>query len=119
MAREQKGDPQQNRPSDREIKQRYTAIPRRGKSKCRQERRNHFRAESSECDSPCKLEHQVFVRSEILRERQSLRFYSAVTERRGPKPNESFLQLESYYSSRRQLNHDGIFSGYPFSSFDV
>jgi alpha-D-ribose 1-methylphosphonate 5-triphosphate diphosphatase PhnM len=44
----------------------------------------------------CKaLEHELFVRSEILRERQSLRFYSAVTGRRGPKPNESFLQLKS------------------------
>jgi hypothetical protein len=52
-------------------------------------------ARRSECDSPCKLAHEVFVRSEILRERQSLRFYSAVTGRRGPKPNESFLQLKS------------------------
>ena len=44
----------------------------------------------------CKaLEHEVFVRSEILWERQSLCFYSAVTGRRGPKPNESFLQLKS------------------------
>jgi hypothetical protein len=44
----------------------------------------------------CKaLEHELFVRSEILRERQSRRFYSAVTGRRGPKPNESFLQLKS------------------------
>jgi hypothetical protein len=95
MAREQKGDPQQNPASGGAIKRRYSAIPRWGKSQSRQDRGNHFRAESSECDNPCKLEHEVFVRSEILRERQSLRFYSAVTGRRGPRPNESFLQLKS------------------------
>ena len=31
-------------------------------------------ARRSECDSPCKLEREVFVRSEIFRERQSLHF---------------------------------------------
>ena len=31
-------------------------------------------ARRSECDSPCKLERDVFVRSEIFRGRQSLRF---------------------------------------------
>jgi hypothetical protein len=52
-------------------------------------------ARRSECDSPCKLEHELFVGPEILRERQSLRFYSAVTDRHALKPNESFLQLKS------------------------
>src|SRR2546423_14114439 len=98
MAREQKGDPQQNPAGGGAIKRRHSAIPRWRKSESRKHRGNHFRAESSECDSPCKLEHEVFVRSEILQERQSLRFYSAVTDRRGPKPNESFLQLKSDYS---------------------
>ena len=68
------------------------------KVKVGKDRGNHFRAESSECNSPCKLEHEVFVRSEILRERQSLRLYSVVTGQRGPKPNESFLPLKSDYS---------------------
>jgi len=95
MAREQKGDPQQNPAGGGAIKRRYSAIPRWRKGEGRQDRGNHFRAESSECDRPCKLEHEVFVGSEILRERQSLCFYSAVTERHGLKPNESFLQLES------------------------
>src|SRR6266404_5049871 len=72
MAREQKGDPQQNRPSDREIKQRYSAIPRRGKSKCRQERRNHFRAECSECDSPWKPD-QLKARRSAATETKFLR----------------------------------------------
>ena len=78
--------------TDCAIKRRYSAIPGWRKSEGRQDRGKHFRTES---DGPGKLEHEVFVRSEILRERQSLRFYSAVTGRRGQKPNESFLQLKS------------------------
>jgi hypothetical protein len=69
-----------------------------GEKVTRKHRGNHFRAESNECASPCKPEHEVFVRSEILRERQNLRFCSTVTDRCGPKPNESFLQLKSDYS---------------------
>ena len=114
-----KGDTQQNPAGGGAINRRYSVIPRWRKSESRQDRGNHFRAESSVCDSPCKLEHELFVRSEILRERQSLRFYSAVTGRRGPTPNESFLQLKSDYSQRRQVNHDGMFASHPLSSFAV
>ena len=41
---------------------------------------------------------QVFIASGILRQRKSLRSYSAVTGRHELKPNESFLQLKSDYS---------------------
>jgi hypothetical protein len=65
------------------------------KSESRQDRGNHFRTERSECDGPGKLEHEVFVRSEILRERQSLRFYSAVTDRRGQSLTNHFSSLKA------------------------